>query len=626
MDFSKLQQDIVSLQSKVSDEMAKVQEMAAREPQLPKPSGIFLAAQKLVADHNYEVVVCGEVKKGKSSFINALLGQRLLPVNSDVATAQVFRISDAPEESFRLVFTDGTDKPISKEELVTYGSQVSYNLQGEPGMEGKLIDYIEVKTPARFLPKGVNIVDTPGLGALYRSHEAITRGYVRKAAAVIFVLDFEAPIGEQEKKFINDVLDVTPYVIYVATKSDLYNGETRKLLLDRNNQILSDIYAARNLQAPKIRPFSSEVLMSAAEVVFGGEEAELQSGYMKVAEDVRRLIYKSVGLLRTGNALIETGQFVNKVNSVIADILTASRNDGIQAQQELEANKKRLQQEFQQDWTKGSRKRRELEREINGICSSINNRVRELFSSANTVWSKSQSIIRNLDSNSEANEVAATLPSTIAHEISSSWVEISDDVYSRVAVALGSIDASIDNVYSGSLNGSYSISIPETTKSEKIKTVQSGFFGFNAGAMIGGLIGTLICPGAGTAIGAAIGGAGGAFITGTNTNMDAVKSNLLSQLSQMREQMNLEVTELAQDFVRNLQSNAIDSIDSSIEQQKQQLQEELNDLIERGQMDIEEKKREFQRWTAIQGEWSKEADEVRGLIDTRNQLSKELNS
>ena len=366
--------------------------------------------------------------------------------------------------------------------------------------------------------------------------------------------------------------------------------------------------------------------MSAAEVVFGGEEAELQSGYMKVAEDVRRLIYKSVGLLRTGNALIETGQFVNKVNSVIADILTASRNDGIQAQQELEANKKRLQQEFQQDWTKGSRKRRELEREINGICSSINNRVRELFSSANTVWSKSQSIIRNLDSNSEANEVAATLPSTIAHEISSSWVEISDDVYSRVAVALGSIDASIDNVYSGSLNGSYSISIPETTKSEKIKTVQSGFFGFNAGAMIGGLIGTLICPGAGTAIGAAIGGAGGAFITGTNTNMDAVKSNLLSQLSQMREQMNLEVTELAQDFVRNLQSNAIDSIDSSIEQQKQQLQEELNDLIERGQMDIEEKKREFQRWTAIQGEWSKEADEVRGLIDTRNQLSKELNS
>lgn len=156
--------------------------------------------------------------------------------------------------------------------------------------------------------------------------------------------------------------------------------------------------------------------------------------------------------------------------------------------------------------------------------------------------------------------------------------------------------------------------------------MQSGFFGFNAGAMIGGLIGTLICPGAGTAIGAAIGGAGGAFITGTNTNMDAVKSNLLSQLSQMREQMNLEITELAQDFVRNLQSNAIDSIDSSIEQQKQQLQEELNDLIERGQMDIEEKKREYQRWTAIQGEWSKETDEVRNLIDIRNQLSKELNS
>ena len=120
MDFSKLQQEIVSLQKKVSDEMGKIKEMAAREPQLPKPSASFTTAQALVADNNYEVVVCGEVKKGKSSFINALLGQRLLPVNSDVATAQVFRISDAPEESFRLVFTDGTDKKISKEELATY--------------------------------------------------------------------------------------------------------------------------------------------------------------------------------------------------------------------------------------------------------------------------------------------------------------------------------------------------------------------------------------------------------------------------------------------------------------------------------------------------------------------------
>lgn len=626
MNISQLQQSILSLQAKVNNEMQKVQEMAARESQLPKPSGGFVSAQKLVADNNYEVIVCGEVKKGKSSFINSILGQRLLPVNSDVTTAQVFRISDATEESFRLIFTDGTDKKITKEELVTYGSQVSYNLVGVPGMDGKLIDYIEVKTLARFLPKGVNIVDTPGLGALYRSHEAITRRYVRKAAAVIFILDFEAPIGEQEKRFINDVLDVTPYVIFVATKSDLYSGETRKILLERNNQILQEIYAARNLNAPQIRPFSSEVLISATEVVFGSEEAEFQSGYKKVAEEIQRLIYKSVGLLRTGNAIIETGQFVNKVNSVIADIITASMNRGREAQQQLEANKRKIQAEFQQDWNGGSRKRRELEHEINGICSSVNNRVRELFSTGNTVWSKSQSIIRNLDSTDEADNLANSLPSSIAHEISSSWEDISDELYSKVAVALDSIDAAMDSIYSGSLCGTYSITIPETTKSEKIKTVQSGFFGFNAGAMIGGLIGTLFCPGAGTAIGAAIGGAGGAFITGSNTNMDVVRSNLLSQLNQMREQMSLEVTELAQDFVRALQSNAIDAIESSIEQRKQQLQAELDDLVERGQLDIEERKRELQKWTEVQSEWSAEANEVRSLIAIRNQLSAELNA
>lgn len=626
MDFSELQQEIVSLQKNVSDEMAKVKEMAARETKLPKPSAGFTTAQALVADNNYEVVVCGEVKKGKSSFINALLGQRLLPVNSDVATAQVFRISDAPEESFRLVFTDGTDKKISKEELATYGSQVNYNLSGMPGMEGKIINYIEVKTPAKFLPKGVNIVDTPGLGALYRSHEAITRGYLRKAAAVIFILDFEAPIGEQEKRFINDVLDVTPYVIYVATKSDLYNGETRKMLLDRNNEILRDIYAARKLEAPKIRPFSSEKLLSAAELVFGSEEAELQSGYKKVIEEVQRLVYKSVALLRTGNALIETGQLVNKANSVIADIITASRNEGIKAQQELETNKRKIQAEFQQDWSSGSRKRRELEREISGICSSVNNRVREIFSTGSSVWSNAQSLIRKLESSSEADNLAHNLPASIAHEISSSWEDISEGIYSRVTSALSSIDASMDNVYAGSISQSYSITLPETTKSEKIRTVQSGFFGFNAGAMLGGVIGTLICPGIGSAIGAALGGAGGAFITGTNTNLDVIKSNLLTQLSQMREQMNIEVTDLAQEFVRELQSNAIDSIESSVEQRKQQLQDELNDIVERGQMDIEDKKREVQKWSQIQSEWASEANEIRGLIARRKELAEVLNS
>ena len=69
--------------------MAKVKEMTAREPQLPQLSDSFTTAQAHVVDNNYEVVVCGEVKKGKSSFINALLGQRLLPVNSDVTTAHV---------------------------------------------------------------------------------------------------------------------------------------------------------------------------------------------------------------------------------------------------------------------------------------------------------------------------------------------------------------------------------------------------------------------------------------------------------------------------------------------------------------------------------------------------------
>lgn len=43
-------------------------------------------------NEEFEVVVCGEVKKGKSSFINAIIGEDILPVDTKVATSQAFRI------------------------------------------------------------------------------------------------------------------------------------------------------------------------------------------------------------------------------------------------------------------------------------------------------------------------------------------------------------------------------------------------------------------------------------------------------------------------------------------------------------------------------------------------------
>ena len=53
----------------------------------------FIEKVKLWSAGIFRIVVMGEIKKGKSSFINALLGvKNLVPVNSDIATSTIYKI------------------------------------------------------------------------------------------------------------------------------------------------------------------------------------------------------------------------------------------------------------------------------------------------------------------------------------------------------------------------------------------------------------------------------------------------------------------------------------------------------------------------------------------------------
>ena len=106
MNQNELNQKITSLQTGLSNVMNNIESLSDEEKQIPKTDMDFDIAKEILKDKEYNVVVCGEVKKGKSSLINAIIGQNLLPVDSDIATSQVFRISNSQTESYKLVFTD----------------------------------------------------------------------------------------------------------------------------------------------------------------------------------------------------------------------------------------------------------------------------------------------------------------------------------------------------------------------------------------------------------------------------------------------------------------------------------------------------------------------------------------
>lgn len=440
------------------------------------------------------MVVCGEVKKGKSSLLNAIVGQEILPVNNEIATSQVFRLTNSSTESFYLVFTNGTRKQISRDELSRYGSQVDANLQGEPIFQDHTLSYIQVNIPIAFLPEGVRLVDTPGLGALYKSHEWITQNYVSKASAVIFVTDPERPLVEKEKEFILKVLDITPHILHVMTKIDMHSEELYTNIIERNREHLALIYAEKQLEAPQIFPVSSTALMK----VSTGKVKALQasnlrnSRFPQLKEQLMYIIYKAVGLQQTGLALREAADHTMKCKSVIEDILKMTTAENAQEQQRINAQKAEKQNQLNAEWGAQSDYRRKAQQEIHDVCTSLTSRVQQIVSTTGNVYKYYEKRITSLSNMNEAEELAKTLPREVVNDISSQWDTIAKDAEGKVSAILNGVRAEMNRVSYNNVSDTYSsIDIKELSTNEQLSAWRSAAFvdGFGVNLAIGlGLI------------------------------------------------------------------------------------------------------------------------------------------
>lgn len=185
----------------------------------------------------FRIVVMGEIKKGKSSFINALIGVRdLVPVSTNIATSTIYKICYGEKIEYKVFFTPESKKPcisIDKSELPKYGTE-----DGNPANKEQ-VDFIQVFVPSDFLKGGLVIIDTPGLGGLFKQHKRITYEYVPKADAVFMVSDsVESPIGKAELELLDDLRKVTDQIFFIQTKSMAVDTDARRARERNNRQTL----------------------------------------------------------------------------------------------------------------------------------------------------------------------------------------------------------------------------------------------------------------------------------------------------------------------------------------------------------------------------------------------------
>ncbi len=214
----------MDLQSEKKNIADTLQELTGKD-YIKKKSRIYQGMRSLQRDMEgdfYTVVVLGEFKRGKSTLVNALLGNGLLPMNVLPETATINAIMYAEEPRLSVMYRDGTERKgeVSEEFLRQYSAR---DAQEEAGKVG----YIKIGYPCDILKNRVVLVDTPGVSDLNEHRSEVTYQFLPRANAVLFVLDANSPLKKTERDFIVErllPLGITN-ILFIVNKYDAVDDE-----------------------------------------------------------------------------------------------------------------------------------------------------------------------------------------------------------------------------------------------------------------------------------------------------------------------------------------------------------------------------------------------------------------
>ncbi|MFM7687707.1 MAG: dynamin family protein [Actinomycetota bacterium] len=214
-------------------EVAKIMQRLGRSDLAQRAS---VAAARLKRPSTI-VCVVGEFKQGKSSLINALLGQQVCPVDDDLATSAItlVRYADQAGAVVRRKAESGNQGDPQVVEQIAIADVHQYVSEiGNPG-NAKGVDRVEIGVPSPLLKQGLVIVDTPGMGGLGAGHAAATMSFLPFADGLLFASDASAELSAPEVEFLRRATELCPTVLFVQTKIDLYPNWQRIMDLNRGH-------------------------------------------------------------------------------------------------------------------------------------------------------------------------------------------------------------------------------------------------------------------------------------------------------------------------------------------------------------------------------------------------------
>ena len=180
-------------------------------------------AQTLLADNPpIDVAVMGQFKAGKSSFLNSLLGRNVLPVGAIPVTTAITRLQHGDKERVLVKHFDRHTTEIPLAEIAEFTSEAK-----NPGND-KNVAIVDIELPSMQKYSGLRLVDTPGLGSVYKYHQFTSEHWLPAVGTALLAVSADRPLAEHDLMLIRELTGHTPNIILLLTKVDMLSPDQQK--------------------------------------------------------------------------------------------------------------------------------------------------------------------------------------------------------------------------------------------------------------------------------------------------------------------------------------------------------------------------------------------------------------
>ena len=261
-------------------------------------------------DELFLLVIVGEFNAGKSSFINALLGKRILAEGVTPTTKQIH--------------------------LLKYGPDLEA-LAGESSLS-------TLSAPVELL-REINIVDTPGTNAIQREHETLTQEFVPRSDMVLFITSADRPFTESERQFLARIRDWGKKIALIINKIDILETE----------QEIEQVMAFVSQNAQKLLGFTPQIFpLSARQALRAKEQNDAElwaaSHFGPLEEAITATLDETERIrLKLQNPIGVAQRLITETEQVIGQRLELLTED-LQVIQEIEEQLASYQQEMERDF------------------------------------------------------------------------------------------------------------------------------------------------------------------------------------------------------------------------------------------------------------------------------------